>query len=195
MVLLVVEGPVNILGGSTKIAYFYSIKDNNTYNFNYDGTFVEKVLDTHKPISFTVANHNLASNLPASIKNSAYANYPRSIANEAHHTIRYLPVAVQKNRDSRIVAILETCYSEIAVQQIVVYNNDHSYISENAEDDEKIINILDQNTSLLSGFADACGKSELEERKIHPDHKNLEFQCTKIIGKRLSKNSNNLKLL
>lgn len=195
LVILVVEGPTNILGGVTKIAYFYSFTDNHTYNFNYDGTFVEKILDTHKPVGFTVANQNTTLWMPASIKNSAYAHYPKNISNESYHTIRYLPVSVTKNNGSKVIAILETWYSEASGQHILSQsNNDHSYISEIAED-EKIISILDQNTSLLSGFAEAYGKSELEERQINADHRNVEFQCTKVIGKRLTKTTKNLRFL
>jgi hypothetical protein len=211
LVLLVVETPNNnMLGGPTKTAYFYSFTDSHTYNFNYDGTFVEKILDSNKPITFTASSQN--PNLPSSIRNPAYANYPKNISNGAYHTIRYLPVPVMMRGSSKIIAILETCYTENfgilkyrgiteshnlsknSVQHIMYgeenlqrYNNDNSYISDIVDEDEKIINIIDQNTSLLSGFADACGKSEIEERRISPDHKNAEFQCTKIIGKRLGK--------
>ena len=63
------------------------------------------------------------------------------------------------------------------------------------EEDEKLVHMLDQNVSLLSGFADAYGKAELEERKVSPDFKNLENQCTKIVGKRLGKYIKNIHLL
>lgn len=190
LVLLVVETPnSNILGGPTKTAYFYSFADSHTYNFNYDGTFVEKILDTNRPITFTVSGQSMA--FPMSIKSSAYANYPKNISNEPYHTIRYLPVAVMARGGSKIIAILETCYTENSVQQICI-NNDTSYISDIGDEDEKMMGILDQNNSLLSGFADAFGKSVLEERRINPEHRNTEFQCTKIIGKRLGKHMKSL---
>ena len=58
IVILVVEtSNTNILGGPMKTAYFYSFADNHTYNFNYDGTFVDKILDTRRPITFTSSNY------------------------------------------------------------------------------------------------------------------------------------------
>ena len=73
--------------------------------------------------------------------------------NEPYHTIRYLPIQSSIGRQTKITAILETCFDETTFTNILGQFNpgDNSYISDMAEDDEKIINILDQNTSVLSG--------------------------------------------
>jgi len=135
LVILIVEtSNPNMFASSTKTAYFYSFTDNHTYNFNYDGTFVEKILDSGNPITFSV---NTQIVLPASIKNSVYANHPKNISNEYFHTIRYLPVPVVVKGEQKIMAILETCYNESSVQGIFGrFNNDQSYISDMAEEDK-----------------------------------------------------------
>ena len=189
IVILIVETPnKNILGGPTKTAYFYSFSDNHTYNFNYDGTFVDKILETRRPITFTFSNYSgPALAFPAWVKNSMNANFPKNISNESFHTIRYLPIQVSIKKRSKIVAILETWYNEATVISTLLHQNENSYISDMTEEEEKMINIIDHNASLLSGFADAFGTSELEEKKISFDHKNMEHQCSKVIGKRVLK--------
>ena len=74
-------------------------------------------------------------------------------------------------------------------------DQDISYISEIGRDCE----VIDQNTSIFSGLPDTLTqgneKSELSDEKIVSEHKNVEVQCTKIIGKRLTKYIKNLDFL
>ena len=222
LVMLIVETPnSNILGGPTKTAYFYSFADNHIYNFNYESTFIDKIWA--KSSGFTLTTNTYAVQiLPDSIKSPMPFQYPKNISNELHHTIRYCPISIMIKRNAKVIAILETSYTEdqyrilinsetpcinewdqkntgTIKQAYTSYNksapisqNDNSYISDIMEEDEKLVHMLDQNVSLLSGFADACGKAELEERKVSPEFKNMEAQCIKIVGKRLSKHIRNI---
>ena len=227
LVMLIVETPnSNILGGPTKTAYFYSFADNHTYNFNYEGTFIDKILAKSSGFTLTTNSHAVQI-LPDSIKSPMPFQYPKNISNELYHTIRYCPISIVTRGVTKIIAILETSFTEdqyqillnsenhiqnewdhhknaVSVKQqayasynksAAVSQNDNSYISDIMEEDEKLVHMLDQNVSLLSGFADAYGKAELEERKVSPDFKNLENQCTKIVGKRLGKYIKNIHLL
>lgn len=87
--MLIVETPnSNILGGPTKTAYFYSFSDNHTYNFNYEGTFVDKIISKNSAFTLTTNSHAMHV-LPESIKSPMPFQYPKNIANELYHTIRY----------------------------------------------------------------------------------------------------------
>lgn len=83
-------------------------------------------------------------------------NFPKNISNEPYHTIRYLPISISIKSRSKIVAILETCYNEATFVNTLLQQNDNSYTHD----------IIDHNTSLLSGFAEAFGTTELEEKKV-----------------------------
>ena len=222
LVMLIVETPnSNILGGPTKTAYFHSFADNHTYNFNYEGTFIDKILAKSSGFTLTTNTHAFQI-LPDSIKSPMPFQYPKNISNELYHTIRYCPISIMIKGHAKVIAILETSYTEDQYHILMnsealcinewdqknagtikqayasfnksasISQNDNSYISDIMEEDEKLVHMLDQNVWLLSGFADACGKSELEERKVSPEFKNMEAQCTKIVGKRLSKHIKNI---
>lgn len=100
-ILLTVEVN-NVFGGVKKTAYFYSFTDNHTYNFEYEGTFVQKVIDEQQPVTF-VASKQVYKEV--SVKNMVNAGYPKNISNESFYAIRYLPV--RTGRDKKVTAVLE----------------------------------------------------------------------------------------
>lgn len=63
---------------------------------------------------------------------------------------------------------------------------DMSYLSDMGEE-EKLVGMLDNSTSLFSGMVDAYGSAEVEEARVSQGYKNLEFQVVKIISKRLER--------